>query len=773
MSSLTNKKISSTYKGLLKTADESTLSATPKAITDGDGNNSGVLLDNSGNLKVNNTVEFGSLKDAGEDITIEKFVDEADGIANNDNDTSLPTSAAVKNYVDSTITAEDLDFSGNDGTGDVDLNSEVFAITGSNGITTTALDNTLDIDGSTLQTAINTNTSNIATNSADISTNSTNISTNAGNISTNASDIATNLGNITTNATNIASNDVDIASNAANIATNTTNISDNAADITTNEANISTNTASIATNTADIATNTGNISQNSTDIATNATNIASNDTDISALQTDVGTNTSNISQNTTNIATNASGISTNTSNISTNTSNISSNTTNIATNTSNVATNAADIATNESNITTNAANISTNADGVSTNTTNIASNDADIAALQTSVGTNTTGIATNASAIATNTTSISDNAAAIAINNAKNSYPSEDATKVGFISVTQAVNLDTMESNIATNNAKVSNVTTDLSATATETSLTINSSDGTNASIPAATTSAWGAMTDEDKTKLNGIATGATANTGTVTEVTVGTGLDVINGTTTPEITVDLAELTDMTDAMLIADEFVVIDASDSGTKRKQVNEIGLNLFSNAVTGFVTTSGFTMGNGAKITLPKSGAGSAAGDEVLFLNHTSSFGGALNLRSEIQNGSFGSYIHFLFTHEGSTAGSIARSGNTSVSYNTSSDYRLKENVIDITDGIDRVKQLKPSKFNFIGEDRIVDGFIAHEVQEVIPEAITGTKDEIDDDDNPIYQGIDQSKMVPLLTAALQEAIAKIEDLEARIQTLENA
>ena len=82
---------------------------------------------------------------------------------------------------------------------------------------------------------------------------------------------------------------------------------------------------------------------------------------------------------------------------------------------------------------------------------------------------------------------------------------SAQLTKVDFITITQAVDLDTLESNVATNNAKVSNVTTNLSTTANGTSLVINSSDGTNASIPAATTSAWGAMTDEDKTKLDGI----------------------------------------------------------------------------------------------------------------------------------------------------------------------------------------------------------------------------------------------------------------------------
>ena len=117
MSSLTGTKISDTYVGLLKTLDTTPLSATPKEISDGLGNASGVKLDNDGNLDVTNTVAFGSLKDTAEDITITKFVDEADGIENNDDDTSLPTSAAVKDYVDAYVTAQDFDFSGNTGTG--------------------------------------------------------------------------------------------------------------------------------------------------------------------------------------------------------------------------------------------------------------------------------------------------------------------------------------------------------------------------------------------------------------------------------------------------------------------------------------------------------------------------------------------------------------------------------------------------------------------------------------------------------------------------------
>jgi|DEB0MinimDraft_10_1074344.scaffolds.fasta_scaffold68333_2 hypothetical protein len=153
-------------------------------------------------------------------------------------------------------------------------------------------------------------------------------------------------------------------------------------------------------------------------------------------------------------------------------------------------------------------------------------------------------------------------------------------------------------------------------------------------------------------------------------------------------------------------------------------------------------------------------------------------------------------HFLFQNTNGTVGSVATSGSAT-SYNTSSDYRLKENVAPMSGSIDRLKKLKPSTWSWTQDGSHGEGFIAHEAQTVIPEAVTGTKDAmrteeyevtpavLDEDGNvvteavmgtrevPDYQGIDQSKLVPLLTAALQEAITKIEDLETRIQTLESA
>ena len=125
---------------------------------------------------------------------------------------------------------------------------------------------------------------------------------------------------------------------------------------------------------------------------------------------------------------------------------------------------------------------------------------------------------------------------------------------------------------------------------------------------------------------------------------------------------------------------------------------------------------------------------------------------------------------VFVNGNGSVGQITTNGS-STSYLTSSDCRLKENVTDVTDGITRVKQLEPKRFNFIADpDTTVDGFLAHEAQAVVPEAVTGTHNEVDDDGNAVMQGIDQSKLVPLLTAALKEAITKIETLETEMTSV---
>ena len=130
MASFYNNKISTTYVSIIKSLDNAALTASLKELSDGSGNATGLFMNTGGDFKVTNILEWGTLKDTGENISITKFVDEADGIANNDNDTSIPTTAAIVDYVAARITLEDLDFSGTTGTGSVDLDSQVFAIVG-------------------------------------------------------------------------------------------------------------------------------------------------------------------------------------------------------------------------------------------------------------------------------------------------------------------------------------------------------------------------------------------------------------------------------------------------------------------------------------------------------------------------------------------------------------------------------------------------------------------------------------------------------------------
>ena len=175
----------------------------------------------------------------------------------------------------------------------------------------------------------------------------------------------------------------------------------------------------------------------------------------------------------------------------------------------------------------------------------------------------------------------------------------------------------------------------------------------------------------------------------------------------------------------------------------------------------------TGGNTERMRIDSSGA--------LILNHTgvpngnqdavyldASGGDRISSRS-----STSSRYHFVFKNPNGEVGRIETSG-TSTSYVTSSDYRLKENVVAMSGATERLKQLNPSRFNFIADaDTTVDGFLAHEVADVVPEAISGTKDAVDSEGNPVYQGIDQSKLVPT-----QLLVATIQELEARLTALEN-
>ena len=194
-------------------------------------------------------------------------------------------------------------------------------------------------------------------------------------------------------------------------------------------------------------------------------------------------------------------------------------------------------------------------------------------------------------------------------------------------------------------------------------------------------------------------------------------------------------------------------DGASSPTERMRIRNDGtLTLSDNATQdpiGGNKVGGFAAGSGAN-----SGA----------INYYAGNNPAL----KIGRGDNGTLVSFFRNQPSATEVGTISVTTTATAYNTSSDYRLKENVVLLTGAADRLNQLQVHRFNFIADPgKTVDGFIAHEAQVVVPECVTGEKDAVDDEGNPIYQGIDQSKLVPLLTAALQEALAKIETLEARL------
>jgi len=126
---------------------------------------------------------------------------------------------------------------------------------------------------------------------------------------------------------------------------------------------------------------------------------------------------------------------------------------------------------------------------------------------------------------------------------------------------------------------------------------------------------------------------------------------------------------------------------------------------------------------------------------------------------------------MFYRNASLVGSI-QTTLSATSYVTSSDYRLKDNIAPMTGALAKVTQLKPVTYKWKVDGSDGQGFIAHELQTVVPDCVTGTKDAVDAEGKPQYQGIDTSFLVATLTAAIQEQQILITALTARITALEN-
>lgn len=130
-----------------------------------------------------------------------------------------------------------------------------------------------------------------------------------------------------------------------------------------------------------------------------------------------------------------------------------------------------------------------------------------------------------------------------------------------------------------------------------------------------------------------------------------------------------------------------------------------------------------------------------------------------------------YIAFIRNNSGSAAGTISSTATNSTTYATTSDYRLKENVTPMTGALDKVALLNPVTYTWKEDGSSGQGFIAHELQSVIPECVVGEKDEVREDGTPVYQGVDTSFLVATLTKAIQELKAIVDEQAEKIKALE--
>lgn len=528
MATLNNKKIKDTFKGLLKTLDNAEITGQVE-ITDGDGNQTGVFINTDGSIKVTGTTEFGSLKDTGEDITITKFVDEADGISNNDDDNSIPTSAAVKDYVDSGVNTNAANISTNTSnistnTSDISTNTSAIALNTAKNSYPSA--DAAKVANITVTQAVDLDTleSNVATNNSKVSFDSASSSKLAG-IEANAqvNDVTSvngQTGSVTLTSsnvnegTNLYYTDSRVASNSS-VAANTskTGITDQQA----SAINANTSKVGITTQQADaIVANTAKISfdsDSSTKLSgieanadvTDSTNVTSSlvaatsisDTDKSAIRTNIGAGTGagavdSVNTQTGDVVLDTDDISEGTSNLYYTDARVSANS-DVTANTAKVG-----ITTQQSSdITTNNAKV-----GITTQQA------ADIVTNNAKVGITTqqaSDITTNNSKVGITTTqadAITANTAKVGITTSQANEITANTAKVG-ITTQQA-------SDITTNNAKVGITTQQAS------DITAN-----NAKVGITTTQANNITTNNAKisfdsassTKLAGIETGAEVNT--------------------------------------------------------------------------------------------------------------------------------------------------------------------------------------------------------------------------------------------------------------------
>jgi len=205
----------------------------------------------------------------------------------------------------------------------------------------------------------------------------------------------------------------------------------------------------------------------------------------------------------------------------------------------------------------------------------------------------------------------------------------------------------------------------------------------------------------------------------------------------------------------VVRSENALVFATNGATERVRIDSSG-----NLLVGTTNTNPITAPVNGNVFL----SGGTGGMRISQTSGASYFG---------INGASGTQINF-YTYTGgiSLAGYISCPTSTTTAYTSVSDYRLKDNVEPMTGALNKVSALKPVTYTWKADGSASQGFIAHELQAVVPECVVGDKDAVDAEGKPVYQGIDTSFLVATLTAAIQEQQTLITNLTTRLTELEN-